>query len=587
MQHSARIQQRLRNRRGIALVVVILLILAVAAITLAAGMTSLNVSIVQRQSERAVVLENVAFAGLEEARSRLNGDAALYPDSAFVVIDDSVEVRDASGTVIPNVRRWVYAGPTGITSGQYGILGSIVAVTADNVGNRIVRRMEVKQESFARFAYFTDFEDPNTIRFGGGDQLFGPVHSNASIGIWSSGATFWNEVSTAQTIIDPQYGTFAEGYQQNVPQIPMPQVQELTALQAQATAGSTFITGDLLGSPGGATVRIEFIAIDLNGDGNTTDADEGFFRVYRGVDPAFVTARVPGGGMRASRNCGDFQGPHNGTFSPAAAHPTNGVHSYVASLNNVTRRCFLGGDPALTNGWQAVTADGQWLAWTGAVDPRLTALGRPDATFLFPLSRALNPNFKGVIYVNGNVALSGVLRGRVTVVSSGEISIVDDLTYATDPGAGTCADILGILSANDIVMSNNTINAPWRPATGNNYRTYDDTKDEFVHAILLALNQFRVDAHDTGPTNEEDCESTNWGRGCLYLTGGVIQRTRGAVGTGGGTGNLKRYSYDACAATDPPPYFPTTGHFIRNRIYDINPVGFGVNAFFAALTPGN
>ena len=65
-------------------------ILAVAAITLAASTTSLNVSLIQRQRERSVVLENAALAGLEEARSRLNGTASLYPDSSYVVLDDSV-----------------------------------------------------------------------------------------------------------------------------------------------------------------------------------------------------------------------------------------------------------------------------------------------------------------------------------------------------------------------------------------------------------------------------------------------------------------------------------------------------------------
>ncbi|MED5198237.1 MAG: hypothetical protein VYB51_00400, partial [Gemmatimonadota bacterium] len=39
-------------------------------------------------------------------------------------------------------------------------------------------------------------------------------------------------------------------------------------------------------------------------------------------------------------------------------------------------------------------------------------------------------------------------------------------------------------------------------------------------------------------------------------TGGIIQDTRGAVGTGVGTGYVKRYSLDACAATEPPPYLP-------------------------------
>ncbi len=57
------------------------------------------------------------------------------------------------------------------------------------------------------------------------------------------------------------------------------------------------------------------------------------------------------------------------------------------------------------------------------------------------------------------------------------------------------------------------------------------------------------------------------------------------MGTTGGTGYVKRYSYDQCAFQTPPPYFPTTGRFYRNRYYEIDPVGFDVATFFHNLTP--
>jgi hypothetical protein len=56
---------------------------------------------------------------------------------------------------------------------------------------------------------------------------------------------------------------------------------------------------------------------------------------------------------------------------------------------------------------------------------------------------------------------------------------------------------------------------------------------------------------------------------------------------GGGAGNVKRYAYDQCAATDPPPYFPTTGIFARWRFYEVNPVAFDVTALYQSLTPAN
>ena len=55
-------------------------------------------------------------------------------------------------------------------------------------------------------------------------------------------------------------------------------------------------------------------------------------------------------------------------------------------------------------------------------------------------------------------------------------------------------------------------------------------------------------------------------------------QTRGAVGTSTGTGYIKRYSYDRCVITNPPPYFPTTGRFQDNRYYELDPVRFNVDA---------
>ncbi len=38
-------------------------------------------------------------------------------------------------------------------------------------------------------------------------------------------------------------------------------------------------------------------------------------------------------------------------------------------------------------------------------------------------------------------------------------------------------------------------------------------------------------------------------------------------------------------ATDPPPYFPTTGHFVRSHYYPVDPVGFDIQDYFDVLTP--
>ena len=583
------LKQKLSDERGIALVVVILVMLAVATISAGAALISSNASLINRYNNDLSVLEAVANSGIEEARSRVNGDKTLYPANGYSILENQVQVTDASGNTIPGVTRSTYVGPTGVTSGQYGVFGSIVTVAEDNNGNKVVRRGEIVQESFAKFAYFTDNEGGN-IWFAGGDQIFGPLHTNDQMKIHYTGATFWGPVTTAQDVYQPWYGTFAQGYTEYAPVIPMPATAELTKLQSQAAAGNTSIVGNSLGGAGRATTRIEFVAIDLDGDGQVTGANEGFFRVFQGTDARYVIADVPSDygnrGLRNSENCGYWDGGAIGVgnFIVADDLPNNGGFTWLNAVTSATRRCYLGGDPAISGGFQPVdNYNGQYVPWTGPVSPLVA--GRPDAQYLFPLSRELNPSFKGVIYVQGKVAISGVVRGQVTLAASDDIIIADDITYATDPGAGTCADILGIFSGDDVIIADNTINAPKRPRDNWGYRTYDDTGSEFIHGVILALDIFTVQNYWSGSTSAQWCENRRTGRGCIYLTGGIIQNTRGAVGLTNGAGYSKRYSYDLCAATAPPPYFPTTGHFVKGRYYEVDPVNFDVASYFAMLTP--
>ena len=202
-------RQRLRDERGIALVVAILVAVAVAAITVGATMLSTNAGSINRYNERLSILEAAAEAGVEEGRSTINGDNTYYPSDGYNAIEDGVAVTEASGAQIPNIRRYTYVGPTGVTTGQYGVFGSIISVAEDDYGNRVVRRGEISQESFARYAYFTTVE--GNIWFANGDQIWGPVHSNDRIRIHSSGAEFHSTVESAEDIYQSDYGTFHQG----------------------------------------------------------------------------------------------------------------------------------------------------------------------------------------------------------------------------------------------------------------------------------------------------------------------------------------------------------------------------------------
>src|SRR2546430_2718650 len=164
--------QRVRNERGIALVVVLLISLIVAVIAAGAALVASNTTLINSYTDRLSVLESAADAGIEEARSRINADKTLYPDSLYNTLESGALVKDNSGATIPGVTRSLYVGPTGISTGEYGVFGSVVSVVRDATGNTVVRRGEVVQESFSKYAYFTDKE--GAIVFGGGDQIFGP-----------------------------------------------------------------------------------------------------------------------------------------------------------------------------------------------------------------------------------------------------------------------------------------------------------------------------------------------------------------------------------------------------------------------------
>jgi len=569
-------------------------------------------------------LRRTADAGIEIARTALNETPTLFPDSGYVALQADQAVSDASGNPIPGFTRSIYLGPTRPSNSQGGTAVSIVSVIRDWSGPVLVRRGELARESFGQYENFTSSQG-NGICFGNGDQVLGPVYTNSDLCIYSSGARFHDKVEVTGTISGIQYATFDRGYVQHGAAIPLPTVADLSKLATYAAQGGMSFTAPTGGTNTQARLRIEFLALDLDGDGRATGPDEGFFRVYvdSGVAQAdYVTGTAPSR-ANTSRNCGDFHTVNGvATFYSAAyhlnsanripggsiTHATDHGTAAAQSLQVTNSRCFLGGDDHLAvvsgrNTFAPADSMGYWMRYTTTPGPTViaglknaaskivdTSLAARtlEAQYLWPLSRRFNPNFTSVIFVNGRVVVSGVVHGRVTLAASDNVIIADDLKYAIPPGSVRClaADMLGLVSSGSIYMSDNALNTPQPWGASGEYKTYAATPDEFVHGVLLTLNSFEVENYDAGPTAAEPCGTTPVGRGCLYKAGGLIQRTRGAVGTTNGTGYVKRYTYDQCAAQAPPPHFPTTGRFSGNRDYhEVDPTGFDVAGFFRAHAP--
>jgi hypothetical protein len=640
----------LRARRGIALFISMFFVAGIGALALSAIYLTANASLLAKTYEKEDDLKYASEAALQIGKASLNFNPAALPNTSFVQLLNNASMTTADGGTVPGVVVNLFAGPTGSTSGQFGRFASVVAEARDRNGTGFVRRLELTQESFAKFAYWTNSENQaggGTIVFGNNDAIWGPVWSNDTITIDNSGASFHDDVGTAAPLIkNAGAGHFDKGYQVKLRPIQLPSLSALSTLSALATASQYNLPTVTTGDETGVRTRLEFVAVDLNNDADSTDDNEGFFRVYTVNSNSTANVQWLRGdfqGTSASattiENCGDFHWisangqPPRYEFFPVAAHryswfealldtaatggmTTSAAHSEATAtvatiMKHAGARCYLGGDPHLvavarnSGSWTKIDkekggddttftasdAHGSWRTWSGTVVSQLQSKAgwNTAASYMFPLYRGYNTNTKGVIYSGGTIGVSGVLRGVVTLYSPYTIVILDDLRYANDPAAGVCIDILGTISGANTVVANNGINTPVNP--GNGYKTFDDTEGLYLHDVVMALgSSFQVEDYNSGPTSGTDCEGTNFGRGCLRLTGGLIQNRRGPVGQTNGYGYIKRYSYDRCAVVNPPPYFPTTGRFQDNRYYELDPVRVNssvsgsIRNFFLTLT---
>lgn len=692
-------------RRGTALILTLLLTVAMGALALGAVYMSGNATLLAKAYDREQDYKYAADAAVAMGKSRLNHDPFALPDTGVALLLPETSVTGADGKQVPGLTVTVWAGPSGSVTGQFGTYASVVSVARDRNGARFVRRLELTQESFAKFAYWSDKERSATgasISFGGGDVLWGPVWSNDNIDVASSGATFHDVVGTAGTISGKSYGTFDKGNAERQNRIELPTLARLGALPGYATSGSLAFNAPTNGDETSVRMRLEFAALDLDGNGDSTGVDEGFVRAYTASPSALGGGTTAADWLRGDYTaftCGDWHkvlrepsDPASGAtwaFYPQAVHgdtsftnrwadaiwTATGAHQAHRALANTRAsfvapptlaevmsaaagqtgarygeasapapRCYLGGDPHLAavdrpvTGWRRpdrtlvptatlardtnsalkrggddttftrVGRYGTWAKWPGAAYAPLMARNTTAAVAarrstdeleaMFPLYRAANSGYQGVIYVNGTVGVSGTLRGRVTLFSNANVVFLDDVRYASDPASkpeqralGFCPDVLGVLAARNAVVADNGVNTPQdvsAAGAGSAYRSFDDSRDFFAHAVIMTLSSsFGVEnyAAGVGVANGVGCQGTPWGRGCLFLTGGLIQDRRGAVATSAGTGFLKRYSYDRCAALKPPPFFPTTGRYLDNRYVELDPVRFDVATLFRSLKP--
>jgi len=114
------------------------------------------------------------------------------------------------------------------------------------------------------------------------------------------------------------------------------------------------------------------------------------------------------------------------------------------------------------------------------------------------------------------------------------------------------------------------------------------TSHDFVlHGVTMSrLGTVGVENYNQHAESLGPCNAANSGRGCIRQAGGVIEQTITATYNGAGAGYGENRSVDICLNTQSPPYFPTTGRYIDNRFYEIDPARYNITTLFQSMQGG-
>ena len=561
-------------------------------------------------------------------------------------------------------------GGAGTAGQYGGNFASALSVIRDQRGAVSARRLLLSQESWSKFAYAIDNYSGNAplscaTTFHG--PVHSNTALKLIAGCNTPKITFNGPVTVVGSITNKPSGSYLAGVREGAPAIVWPTPARITVMQqfaadGDAAGGDYDLTSLTLNGtiPG---LRIEFLTIDANSNG-TIESTEGYMRVWEPANTsdsvlAFATGRLwpnipSGAGINwnrdpniHSRTCGariqfaDEGAPQwyssreiwqgivaRGGSTPSARDGTQWAMSggargvQPAEIATVAgtpgeRRCYQGGDPhlyaatrgtdltpdaTLTNEPAASNLFGAWRARrTGA---HSSVAGRSDAALLIPLGA--NPEFKGAVYVTGDVAISGALRGRVTVFATGNVLLTDDLLYHNAPGTRCDADgdMLGVVALRNVLVADNSVQVPFK-IDNVVFGGFDDSpRDEQFNMFIFSVGngasgagnyaaQGLPNAGWPGPTRpyslgvtSENCGS-GAPAGCARVTGGIaVGRVDFSFVNANDYGFANSRAYDACGAINPPPYFPTTGRFLESRYYEVDPVWLndkGIANYFAEL----
>lgn len=263
----------MRARRGSALILVLLMTLAIAGLSIAAIFMSSSANLLSAFYDKEREFRLAAESALEMVRSRLERDPAFaIPDTGMRQVLAGAQITDAAGTSLTRARVNVYASTTGDSSGLGLPTVTLLAAAYDAGGTRYVRRLDLRRESFSRYAYFVD-SFPATEQHGP-ETVNGRVHSNGSWRLTATGNRYRDTLTAVGSVTGS--GTFDVDSVVGVGRIAYPvdsTFPRLDSLAAAANLSFAPVSGGARGS------RLEFVAYDVDGDG-AVEASEGFARIF-------------------------------------------------------------------------------------------------------------------------------------------------------------------------------------------------------------------------------------------------------------------------------------------------------------------
>ncbi|MDP8240633.1 MAG: right-handed parallel beta-helix repeat-containing protein [Candidatus Hatepunaea meridiana] len=190
--------------------------------------------------------------------------------------------------------------------------------------------------------------------------------------------------------------------------------------------------------------------------------------------------------------------------------------------------------------------------------------------------RQLRPPVRQIIYIDGRCEVYGELVGRLTVYSSGDMYLIDDIYYeGADRRNGRFDEddmqhILGLISDRNIIIRNN-----WYNGRENGYRRYSPQSTDH-HSITINGSLIALDGSFTFEHQNDDWEAYQGPspdeRGIIHHKGGVAQWRRGYLHRSNhwGTGYRKDRNYDCRLLTTGPPGLDAniiTGNYDRLNLW--------------------